>query len=241
MSDILNRPFVVCHMLTSMDGKIDGSYMSDPACAPALAAYGRLRQVYQCHATLYGTVTMLGSFADGPAPKMKEFTAPAFYEDYLAFSDVTNYIVSVDPKGELGFSSGYIEKKGRPRAHIIEVLTEQVSNEYLAYLRKMGVSYVFAGAKHINCGLLLEKLQTKFGIEKLMIAGGGYMNYSFLHENLIDELSLVIAPLADGNTKSVSVFEQSDFLSERAPSVFTLKEVQKLDGDALWLRYSLKK
>lgn len=49
-----------------------------------------------------------------------------------------NFIVSVDPKGELAFSSHISEKKGREPAHIIEALTEQAAPKYLAYLREKG-------------------------------------------------------------------------------------------------------
>jgi len=161
-------------------------------------------------------------------------------EDYKAFSDVETYIVSIDPKGILGWDSGYIEKKGRPRAHVIEVLTRQVSEDYLAYLRSFEISYIFAGEEQLDCGLVLQKLKSLFGIEWLMIGGGGLMNWSFLQENLIDELSLVIAPLADGSSTTASVFEKADFLPERAPTVFTLKAVEKLSGDSLWVRYEVK-
>ena len=236
-----NRPFVVCHMLTSLDGKIDGKYMFDPACGPALAAYGQMRKQYDCEATLYGTVTMLGSYSDGRAPELAPVAEVYSRKDYIAPHDVENYIVSVDSKGELGFQSGYIEKKGRPRAHVIEVLSQQVSDAYLKYLQSAGVSYIFAGEEHLDCRLILEKLYSKFGIQRLMIAGGGYMNFSFLQEDLIDELSLVIAPVADGNTTSVSIFERSDFLPSRSPAVFAMHEARLLDGDALWLRYIPKK
>ena len=235
------RPFVVCHMLTSLDGKIDGMYMSNPACSTALAAYGQIRKTYNCQGTLYGTVTMLGSYSEGLAPVFVEKVKSIKHEDFFAQYDVDNFIVSIDPMGTLGFSSGYIEKKGRPKAHVIEVVSEEVSDAYLWYLREKGVSYIFAGKENLDCGLIIDKLRKSFGIERLMLAGGGYMNYSFLHENLIDELSLVIAPLADGNTKSVSIFEQNDFLVTRDPAIFSLKEVKQLEGDALWLRYSLKK
>ena len=235
------RPFVVCHMLTSIDGKIDGAYMGDPGNAAGRTAFGELRNFYGCEATLYGTVTMLGSYADGPAPEMGE--DKGIWElrtDYLAPCDVHNYIVSVDPKGELGFSTGYIEKKGRAKAHVIEVVTDQVSDAYLEYLRGKGVSYLFAGTKYLDCELLLTKLKQKFGIEKLMVSGGGYMNGSFLQEELIDEISIVISPLADGNTKSVSIFERSAFLTEKKPVVFAVKEVKVLDENVVWLRYERK-
>ena len=39
----MDRPFVVCHMLSSLDGKIDGEFFSVPECRPALAEYGNRR------------------------------------------------------------------------------------------------------------------------------------------------------------------------------------------------------
>ncbi len=236
----MNKPYVVCHMLTSLDGKIDGAFMAAPECAPALASYGNLREFYECQATLYGTVTMAGSYSDGLMGKLpvSEITYPK--EDYIAASDVAHYIVSVDPKGALEWKSNYIEKRNRPKAHVIEVLTEAVSNDYLAYLHKFDISYIFAGKEQLNCGFILEKLHSLFFIDRLMIAGGGFMNWSFLQNDLIDELSLVIAPVADGNTTSVSIFEKSEFLPSRMPAAFRLEEIKKLEGDSLWLRYMLK-
>ena len=61
----MERPFVVCHMLASLDGKIDGAFFGAPQTAPALQVYGELRGFYSCQATLYGTTTMLGGYADG--------------------------------------------------------------------------------------------------------------------------------------------------------------------------------
>ena len=72
----------------------------------------------------------------------------------------------------------------------------------------------------------------------LMIAGGGTVNWSFLQEGLIDELSLVIAPVADGSTTAVSIFEQGDFLSPHGPVAFGLKEARPLKDNVLWLRYT---
>ena len=167
--------FVVCHMLASLDGKIDGAFFGAKEAAPALKAYGDLRGFYGCQATLYGTTTMLGGYADGRVNSLPAAGNPLPKEDWVNVKgrDMGNFIVSVDPKGELAFSSHISEKKGRAPAHIIEALTEQASPEYLAYLREKGVSYVFAGQEVLDCGLLLEKLHSLFAIEKLMVAGCG--------------------------------------------------------------------
>ena len=123
-----NRPYVVCHILMALDGKIDGACMS-AACAKA---YGQLRTTFDCQATIYGTTTMAGTYSDGLAPAELPVSETVWsHEDYVAPSDVHNFIVSVDPQGILGWNDKYIEKRGRPKAHVIEVLTEQVSKEML--------------------------------------------------------------------------------------------------------------
>ena len=59
----MEKPFLVCHMFVSMDGKIDGAFMSDPNAVPARTEYGKLRNFYDCTTTIYGTTTMR-AFAD---------------------------------------------------------------------------------------------------------------------------------------------------------------------------------
>lgn len=237
----MEKPFVVCHMFTSMDGKIDGAFMGSPAAVPARTEYGRLREFYKCQATLYGTVTMYGGFANGLLREVPVSDTEYPLEDWTAPHTEDSFIVAADPKGTLAWSKSYIQRPGRPRSHVIEALTEQVSLDYLGYLRKNGISYVFAGETWLDCPLLLHKLKTRFGIERLMVSGGGYMNGSLLQEDLIDEVSIVVAPVADGNTTAVSIFERSDFLPRRDPAEFSLLDAKKLESNGLWLRYALKK
>ena len=80
----MNKPFVVCHMLASLDGKIDGEFFSAQESQPALAEYGKLRGFYGCQATLYGTTTMMGSFSEGVAREFPEITDSYPREDYAA-------------------------------------------------------------------------------------------------------------------------------------------------------------
>lgn len=236
---MMRKPYVVCHMLTSLDGKIDGAYMGTAPCAPALSAYGEIRKDYGCQATLYGTTTMAETYADGFASEIAHGEKTYSREDYIAPVKTDTYIISADPKGVLAFSGNTIEKKGRPKAHVVEILTEVVSDDYLAYLRSLDISYLFAGKEQIDCALLCEKLYDRLGIKRLMVSGGGQMNWSMARENLIDELSIVVAPVADGNTKAVSIFETAEFMAEEYIAAFHLQEAQAMEADVLWLRYTL--
>ena len=99
--------FVVCHMLTSLDGKIDGDFFGMAETAPALKAYAELRGFYGCAATLYGTVTMLGGYADGTVSRLPAAPQSLPLDDHVEAEGraMGNFIISLDPKGELAFSS----------------------------------------------------------------------------------------------------------------------------------------
>ncbi len=224
-------------MLATIDGKTEGEFFSLPECGSAAEEYGNIRDFYKCQATLYGTTTMLEGYSNGLAEDLPKADKPYPKKDYIAKSEVENYIIALDAKGVLGYSSAYSERRGRPKAHIVEALTETVSEDYLAYLQGLGISYIFAGKEKLDCGMLLEKLYKNFSITRLMIAGGGVTNRSFLNKNLIDELSLVVAPVIGGNSDTVSVFESSDFTRGGKPSSFDLIEVKQAGGGCLWLRY----
>lgn len=122
------------------------------------------------------------------------------HDDYIAVRNAENYIAAADPSGRLGWKQNYVEYAGRPKADVIEILTEQVSNAYLAFLKEKEISYIFAGTDVIDFTLAVKKLKSLFGIEKLKLSGGGILNWSFAQAGLIDELSLIIAPVADGAT-----------------------------------------
>ena len=203
-------PYIVCHMMTSLNGKITGPFMKLPETRLTDKEYERINTSYRPHAWLCG-----------PNAEM--------------------YIVSVDPSGKLGWTQNDVDYMERPRAHIIEVLTNRVSDAYISYLRKYDISYIFAGDDSLNCTLAAEKLKTLFGIEVLMLSGGGFINWSFLQEELVDELSIVMAPVTDGETNTVTLFEKADYLPPKAPVACSLISVEPLEGDSIWLRYSVKK
>lgn len=121
------------------------------------------------------------------------------------------------------------------------MLTEKASNSYRNLLRRLAISYIITGKEQLDCTLASEKLYELFGIKTLMVSGGGYINGSFLNEGLIDELSLVIVPVTDSSSDTVTLFEKADYMPEKAPVEFSLLEVEKLKGDGIWLRYSVKK
>lgn len=232
MSRAEPRPYVVCHMLASLDGRIEGNFFAESACSDALREYGALRSTFKCGAMLYGTTTAL-EFAGGEVGKLPRPAQLLPCADYKAPAKERDYLVAVDAHGRIGWGSGTFRRPGRPDAHIIELLTEQAAPEYLEYLRARGVSYIVAGKNSVDFKYALRRLHELFGIERVMLAGGGLINGALLDAGLIDELSVVLAPVIDGGD-GASLFDRCGSAS------LELIESRELSGGAMWLRYAVK-
>ena len=234
----MNRPYVFCHMLTSLDGKIMGSYMETPEGEQAGAvfyniAFGK-NPYYKHQGWLSGRVTTDDNFTFYEKPALDE-NAPAVPEgDYIA-KKADMYYVSVDPSGKLGWKDATLHYEDTT-AHVIEVLTERAGNAYKAFLRGLGISYIIAGRESLDYALALEKLKTLFGIETLMLGGGGILNWSFIQAGMCDEISVVIAASADGSAQTPALFSaKGGFADERAVR-FQLESAEVRDGNDMEAR-----
>ena len=139
--------------------------------------------------------------------------------------------IVADPEADIYFTSSVLRGN-----NILVIVGRNATEEYLAHLRERRISYVITDdATDLRQGL--EAVGREFGIRSVSVQGGGILNGALLADGLADELSLVIAPVADGNTDSVSIFEQSEFMSSGKPAAFCLKGAKEMEGNVLWLRY----
>lgn len=238
----MNRPYIFCHMMTSLDGKIMGGYMDTPEGGAAGdvfydIAFGR-DPYYRHQGWLSGRVTTDDNFTFYRRPALDE-NAPTVPEGDFVAERAAMYYVSVDPSGRLGWESNtltYVDTT----AHIVEVLTGRAGNAYKAFLRKLGISYIIAGEDSLDYGLALGKLKALFGIETLMLGGGAALNWSFIQAGMCDEISVVIAAAADGSPTTQTLFMARKGLRGTAPVGFALQSAQVKDGGSVWLRYLVK-
>ena len=240
---MMDRPYIFCHMLMSLDGKIVGKYMDTKECDEPSEqfyeiAFGK-NAYYKHQGWLSGRVTTDDNFTMYRKPKLDK-TAPIVPPgDFITDGNYSMYYVSIDPLGKLGWQSNTLIYE-TTTAHVLEVLTEKASNAYKAMLRKLNISYVIVGKDELDYKLLMEKLYHKFNIKTLMLGGGGILNWSFIQAGLCDELRLVMAPVADGASQSPSIFETKEDLTSDKPVGFELKNVEVLENGGIWLRYLIK-
>ena len=240
----MDRPYIFCHMMTSLDGKIMGGYMETPQGAAAGDVFYELAfgkdPFYKHQGWLSGRVTTDDNFTFYQKPALDEHATPVPEGDFIARPDFGMFYVSVDPHGRLGWKDATL-RYGDTTAHVIEILTEQASNAYKAFLRKLGISYLLAGETELDYAKALSKLKHQFHIETLMLGGGGVLNWSFLQAGMCDEVSIVLAAAADGSPETPPLFCAKDGLSKNYPVGFVLKEARAMNGNAVWLRYTIDK
>ncbi len=224
------RPYVVCHMVPSIDGRIVTTGWKLP---PRVhAEYERTAATFEADAWMIGRISMEPYAGRARIPRRKP-SGRIPREDFVARRDAKSYAIALDPSGKLAWESGSID--GEP---VITVLTEGVSDEYLAFLRSKSVSYLFGGKTSVDLRKVLEKLRQVFGIRKLLLEGGGKTNGSFLAADLIDELSVLVAPVADGAVGTPSLFDARE--GKGPARRLKLIAVDERAGDLVWLRYEVR-
>lgn len=71
-----------------------------------------------------------------------------------------------------------------------------------------------------------------------MLEGGGRINGHMLAAGLIDEVSLLVAPVADGRVGTPALFDVVG--SDISAVALRLENVDRREDDILWLRYRVE-
>ena len=173
------KPYVLCHMVCSVDGRIWGSRWRPKAnVVPNL--FERLHDQMGGGSWLCGRVTAQ-EFAKGTEPHYpptdQVFPRENWFAHREAKGEAKAWGIFLDGMGKAVWARKDIG--GDP---ILVILAEAVPDSHLAGLRADGVSYIFAGKTEIDLAAALETLNSELGIERIMLEGGrvwiGYMLWS---------------------------------------------------------------
>ena len=238
----MNKPYVIIHTHTSIDGNLD--IMNLREFEEASRQYQELsldpeKQQFEIQGYLNGKTTTEDNMTFYKEPELDENADPVPEGDYVANPDAPMYYLSIDPRGELAFAENTFGYGGVP-SHIVEVLTEQASNAYKDFLRKKKISYITAGSDQIDYEVMLDKFYNLFHIKRMMVGGGGTINWSFVQNGLVDEVSVILAPIANGDPDGHRFFVAKEPYSSIKETAFQLESVKELEHGTLWIRYSVK-
>jgi 2,5-diamino-6-(ribosylamino)-4(3H)-pyrimidinone 5'-phosphate reductase len=154
--------------------------------------------------------------------------------------------VVVDSRGRIPIDSQIMRTASRVRT--IVAVTDKAPEEKIMKLRDMGAQVLVisegkkgqsaAVPRGVNLKLLFRKLE-KMGLKKILVEGGGELNWSLLQLWLVDELTVTIAPKIAGGRLATTLVEGDGF-DEIAQSIkLQLKKIQRKKGGELVLHYKL--
>ncbi|MDA1125006.1 MAG: dihydrofolate reductase family protein [Crenarchaeota archaeon] len=142
--------------------------------------------------------------------------------------------IILDSRGTIKNTSQII--KTSKNIPTIIATSDLISKRNLYRLNNLPLDVIICGKKQVDIKKLLSILFKK-GIKKILLEGGGTLNYSFLKNNLIDEVIVTITPFVLGSENSINLFE-GIVKGTKQFSSFKLKKVQKIKNEII-LNYKI--
>lgn len=225
----MKKPYIICHMMTSLDGRIDCAMTS---LLPGVEDYYATLDALNVPTTVSGRVTAELEMAEPGVFETHDAT-PFGKEVFSKKADADGYEIVVDTHGKLLWPNA----DGMEKPYLI-ITSENTAKEYLRYLDEQNISWIACGNEKVDLARAMEILAQEFDVQRVGIVGGAAINTAFLDAGLLDEISILIGAGIDGRAEMPSAFDGRTMSFPLTHLALT--DVKKFDSGAVWLRYKTK-
>ncbi|PVU72604.1 2,5-diamino-6-(ribosylamino)-4(3H)-pyrimidinone 5'-phosphate reductase [Vulcanisaeta sp. SCGC AB-777_J10] len=178
------RPYVIIVSAMSIDGRIASKTgYSRLSCPFDLKRLHEVRA--SVDAIMVGANTVIN---DDPA------LTPRYVK-----ADRNPIRVVIDGRLRIPITARVITNKEAPT---IIVTTESAPANKLAEIKGLGVEVWVVGKERVDLGKTLERLYTERGVRRVLVEGGGHLNWQLIKEGLVDEVRLTVSPYVFGSGTS---------------------------------------
>ena len=223
----MQRPYTYINVAMTADGKIDtferkGSTISSPLDKERV---DRLRA--DSDAVLVGGLTLLD---EDPKLTVK---SEALRTERLARGLAPNPVkVGVVTIANIKADSMFLNAGP---AKIVIFTTNQTSNDQLELLRARGVDVFVQDEHRVDLTAMMQTLK-EIGINRLLVEGGGTMNFELIKLGLVDEITAYVAPMIFGGANAPTLADSLGVTREAAIPL-KLIDVEKWDDGGVVLKY----
>lgn len=202
------RPYVILSAAMTLDGKI-ASITGDTN----ISDEQDWREVHKLRARVDGIIVGKNTILkDNPKLHIKFYEHKGYYR------------IIVDSNLSIPIDSNVIIFQPNIYPTIL-CTTKNAPLQRIKEFESKGVKILKYGkGKKVNIPELMPHLY-KLGIQKLLLEGGGALNWSFIKNNLIDEIRLTIAPWMIGGKNAISLIEGKGFETMNQAPRFKLLEI----------------
>jgi 2,5-diamino-6-(ribosylamino)-4(3H)-pyrimidinone 5'-phosphate reductase len=142
--------------------------------------------------------------------------------------------VILDSRGKISSKSKII--KTCNTIPTIIATSKNISKKNLQRLKKYPIEIIVTGNTKVNFKQLLKQLE-KRKIKKLLVEGGGIVNWEFIKQDLFDEIIITITPFLIGGKKSINLVQGLGFSKVSKSTKLKLHNVMQQKNE-LVLHYS---
>jgi 2,5-diamino-6-(ribosylamino)-4(3H)-pyrimidinone 5'-phosphate reductase len=226
----MNRPYTFINVAMTADGKMDTFERKGSAISSAQDKQ-RVDQLRAgADAVLVGGKTLLGEL-----PKLT-VKSEALREDRIRRGMAPNPIkVGVVSKADIPIESDFIQAGP---ARVVIFTTARTSISHLGDLRAQHAEVFVHEAPRVDLNRMMRTLK-ELGVNRLMVEGGGTINFELMKLGLVDELMIHMAPMIFGGEDAPTLASGPGLTRKNAIALKLINVETHEDGGVL-LNYTLQ-
>jgi 2,5-diamino-6-(ribosylamino)-4(3H)-pyrimidinone 5'-phosphate reductase len=223
----MNRPFVFINVAMTADGKID-TVQRKGAAISSTRDKERVDQLRAgADAVMVGGRTLLDE-----DPKLTVKSDVLRAERVRGGRSPNPVKVGVVTRANLREESEFLNTGP---AGIVIFTTRRTSKRQLSLLKARNVDVYVDDAQQVNLERALATLKD-LGIDRLMVEGGGTLNFALMRLGLVDQLTAYVAPMIFGG-ESAPTLAAGSGLARREAIPLQLIDVEKWEDGGVVLKY----
>lgn len=225
--NVEGTPKVIVHTLMSLDGRITTAKGMSPDWSRVVP--GLVELYYAESENIAADVVLSGL----NTVKITNKTMPKSWDEQKRSRKL---FVVPDSKGKMKWHEGWVQCPFWKQ--LVVLVSKKTPKSYLKKLKEKGIEYITAGKDRVDFRSAFRQLAENHNVIKIECQGGGELNGVLLREKLVDEVSVVVAPLVVGGT-APSLFDGPKLESLNDMTTLQLREIKQLKKGILLLKYDV--
>ncbi|MFZ0327819.1 MAG: 2,5-diamino-6-(ribosylamino)-4(3H)-pyrimidinone 5'-phosphate reductase [Nitrososphaeraceae archaeon] len=128
--------------------------------------------------------------------------------------------------------------KTADRIKTIIAVTTRANTSRIKKIQNTGAMVITAGTEYVNLKMVFALLK-KLGFKKILVEGGGEINWSILKLGIANELIVTIAPRIVGGRSAITIVEGDGYSKMSEGIRLKLKRIVKQDSGEMVLYYKI--
>ena len=140
--------------------------------------------------------------------------------------------IILDSNGNIDHNTKILKTSAKFKTII--VVSEKIPQRNLNKLKNyLNLDIIISGKRTVDIKQLLQHLLTKYSMKRILVEGGSHVNWSFIQQNLFDELIITVSPYLVGGKNSTPFLSGPGFPNIADSAKLKLKSITRLDDEVV--------